>query len=81
MENAWEPMKNRNSLVVSERLWKVAGTICHMLGKNRKGPQLIDGWILGRKTRFLQQSNKAYKTLSLRCFFKRKRLLSAVLQS
>lgn len=51
MENAWEPMKNRNSLVVSGRLWKVVGTISHMLVKKRKGPQLKDGWILGGKRR------------------------------
>lgn len=64
MENAWEPMKNRNSFVVSERLWKVVGTISHMLVKKRKGPQLIDGWILGGKNRSLQQRNKASS-----CFF------------
>lgn len=81
MENAWEPMKNRNSLAVSERLWNVVGTISHMLGKKRKGPQLMDGWILGSKTRLLQQHNTTYKTLSPGCFFNRKGLLSAVLQS
>lgn len=53
MENAWEPMKNRNSLAVSERLWRVVGTTSHMLGKKRKGPQLTDGWILGWKNRCL----------------------------
>lgn len=49
MENAWEPMKNRNSWVFKERLEKKFGTMAHMKGKKRKGPQLIDGRILVRE--------------------------------
>lgn len=67
MENAWEPMKNKNSLVVSGRLWKVVGTICHMLVMERKGPQPMDGWILDGMRRpawcFL-----FFPTLFLHCF-------------
>lgn len=50
MENDWEPMKNRNSWVLKERLEKKFGTMAHMKGKKRKGPQLIDGRILGERT-------------------------------
>ncbi|TNN81037.1 hypothetical protein EYF80_008693 [Liparis tanakae] len=49
MENDWEPMKKRNSCVILERLSKDVGTIDHMLGKKRKGPQPIEGGILGGK--------------------------------
>lgn len=52
MENAWEPMKNRNSWLFKERLAKEFGTMDHMKGKKRKGPQLSDGRILGVRTKF-----------------------------
>ena len=64
MENDWEPMKKRNSCVMMERLWKDLGTIDHMLGKKRKGPQPIEGRILGGERETLQQCNITWKTFN-----------------
>lgn len=68
MENAWEPMKNRNSCVVLERPLKEFGTITHMEGKKRKGPQLLDGWILGGKRTTVIFNNVIQPPKHFQCF-------------
>lgn len=67
MENAWEPMKNRNSFVVLERVSKVYGTISHMLGKKRKGPHPLDGVILDGKMATVIINNVKLKLCCSNC--------------
>lgn len=39
MENFWDPMQNKNSLLVLVSMSIASGTMCHIDGENLKGPQ------------------------------------------
>jgi len=72
MENACEPMKKRNSRIVSGSLLKDLGTIDHIWEQGRKGPQPIEGWILfgQRLNTQTQQRNVTWKHLDTKILAK-----------